>query len=112
MYELDDSAAAIGVFLFTIFMVILFWIATPAHSQEAPAGPPCAPWRDIHSMLEKQFGETTTAGGIIGSCILIATGQAVFQHGPQHGVEHGDCHLGSFSSAAMVSRSACLRPRG
>jgi hypothetical protein len=66
MYEFDDSAAAIGVFLLTIFMVLIFYIATPAHSQEAPAGPPCAPWRDIHSMLEKQFGETTTAGGIIG----------------------------------------------
>lgn len=62
MYEFDDSAAAIGVFLVTMLLVLIFWIATPAHSQEAPS---CGPSHDVHAYLEKQYGETVTAAGVM-----------------------------------------------
>ena len=71
MYEFDDSAAAIGVFLLTIFMVIIFYIATPAHSQEA--GPPCGPAADVLGKLQKQYGETVTAAGVVGSQYMVIT---------------------------------------
>ena len=47
-------------------LALLFAIGTPANSQEAPRGPPCGPSSDIHEHLQKQYGETVTAGGIIG----------------------------------------------
>lgn len=47
-------------------LCLLFVIGTPAWPQEAPARPPCAPASDIHSMLEKQYGETVTAAGVVG----------------------------------------------
>lgn len=53
--------------LFTCsLLALLFVIGTPAWPQEAPARPPCAPADDVHSMLEKQYGETVTAAGVIG----------------------------------------------
>ncbi len=67
MYEFDDSAAAIGVFLLTIVLVVMFYIATPAKSQEAP---PCGRAVDLHKQLEKHYGETVTAGGIVGTGYL------------------------------------------
>lgn len=70
MYKLDDSAAAIGVFLLTMFMVILFYIATPAHSQEAPQSP-CAPTANIEAMLKEKYGETPAQVGITESDIPI-----------------------------------------
>lgn len=48
------------------FLALLWVIGTPAHSQEAPAGPPCADAKGVHERLQKQFGETVTAGGIVG----------------------------------------------
>jgi hypothetical protein len=72
-YEFDDSAAAIGVFLLTMFMVILFWIATPAHSQEAPQNP-CGPSAAITAMLLDKYGETPAVAGLAdGTPILIFT---------------------------------------
>lgn len=62
-YEFDDSAAAIGVFLFTILMVILFWIATPAQSQGIPQNP-CGPTATIEARLKEQYGETPAQVGI------------------------------------------------
>ena len=70
MYKLDDSAAAIGVFLLTMFMVILFWIATPAHSQEAPQNP-CGPTANIEAMLKEKYGESVSQVGITESDIPI-----------------------------------------
>ena len=66
MHDSDEGAWSIGILLLVMFAVFIVWLSAPSHSQEAPSGPPCAPWRDIHAMLEKQYGETTTAGGIIG----------------------------------------------
>lgn len=63
-YEFDDSAAAIGVFLVTMLMVILFWIVTPAHSQEAPQNP-CAPTANIEAMLKEKYGESVSQVGIL-----------------------------------------------
>lgn len=49
---------------------VMFWIGTPAHSQ-VPGAPPCAPAEAIKSQLEKQYGETVTAGGMIGEQLLV-----------------------------------------
>ena len=73
MYEFDDSAAAIGVFLLTMVLVIMFYIATPAKSQEAPGAPPCGPADKLQEQLEKQYGETIVGGGFVNNDIIIIT---------------------------------------
>jgi len=66
MYEMDDGAWAMSCVLLVAFAAFIIWLSTPSHSQEAPAGPPCGPAHDIHEHLQKQYGETVRAGGIIG----------------------------------------------
>lgn len=49
---------------FAIFFTALVWIGTPAHSQEAPQGPPCAPSTAVDKTLQEQYGETITGAGV------------------------------------------------
>ena len=67
-HENNESAVAIGCFLLTIILVLMLYIASPAKSQEAPqgpSGPPCAKSDAIDKQLEKEFGETITAAGVL-----------------------------------------------
>ena len=66
MYEVDEGAWSIGIVVLIMFAVFIVWLSAPAHSQEAPSGPPCGPSHDIHEHLQQQYGETIRAGGIIG----------------------------------------------
>lgn len=59
MKQSDDSAVAIGCFILTILLVIMFYIATPAKSQEA-----CAPKDQIDKRMWVQFGESPIGIGI------------------------------------------------
>ena len=65
-YRTDEGSWALGCVVLTLFAVLIIFFCAPAHSQEAPRQP-CGPSADIHATLQKQYGETVTAGGIIGS---------------------------------------------
>lgn len=56
--------------MLSALFAVMFWIGTPAHSQ-APGQPACAPANGLLSALEKQYGETVTAGGTIGQQLLV-----------------------------------------
>lgn len=62
MYDLDETTVPLAMVLATLLMVFFMWLATPAHSQEAPG---CGPTDGLHAMLEKQYGETLTAAGVV-----------------------------------------------
>jgi hypothetical protein len=62
----NDSAVAIGCFLLTMLMVIVFWLATlasPAPAQ-TPQQNPCAPSASIAAMLLEKYGERPAYAGI------------------------------------------------
>jgi hypothetical protein len=63
-YESDEGAWSIGVVLLVMFAVFIVWLSAPAHSQE-PSGAQCPPAGALNEQLEKQFGETVTAGGVM-----------------------------------------------
>jgi hypothetical protein len=60
-HQSNDSAVAIGCFLLTMVMVIIFWLATAAAAQ-APT--PCGPTKQMTDMLKANFGETPTIAGL------------------------------------------------
>lgn len=62
----DNHAFALACVVLIALLAVMMWVASPARSQEAPPGPPCGPSHDIHAQLQKDYGETVTAGGIIG----------------------------------------------
>lgn len=73
MYKSDDGTVAIGCFILTILLVIMFYIATPAKSQEAPSGVPCGPADKIQKDLEEKYGEVIGGGGFVASDIIVIT---------------------------------------
>lgn len=100
MYEFDDSAAAIGVFLLTMLLVVMFYIATPAHSQEVPQSP-CAPTANIEAMLKEKYGETPGQVGITDSDIPL-----VIYTNPQTGTFTITIRRGGGVSCFMVGGSS------
>lgn len=62
-HQSNDSAVAIGCFLLTMVLVIMFWIATAASSQTPPQNP-CAPTAGIVKMLKEKYGETPAIAAI------------------------------------------------
>lgn len=73
-HQSDDSAVAIGCFILTILLVIMFYIATPAKSQEAPpSGMPCGPSDKMQTELQNKYGEVIVGGGFVGSNIIVIT---------------------------------------
>lgn len=66
MIEPHRNTFAMGCLFLALLPIGMYLIATPSRSQEAPAGPPCGPVHDVLEKLQKQFGETVTAGGIVG----------------------------------------------
>lgn len=75
MQQSDDSAVAIGCFILTMLLVIMFYLATPAKSQEA--NPACAPKAQIDKRMWVQFGESPIGVGITQNGIVYVT------HNPQ-----------------------------
>jgi hypothetical protein len=62
-HQSNDSAVAIGCFLLTMVMVIIFWLATAAAAQ-APLQTPCGPTKQMADMLKANFGETPSIAGL------------------------------------------------
>jgi hypothetical protein len=62
-HQSNDSAVAIGCFLLTMVMVIIFWLATAAAAQ-APPQNPCAPTANVTKMLKDKYGETPAVASI------------------------------------------------
>jgi len=62
-HQSNDSAVAIGCFLLTMVMVIIFWLATAAAAQ-APTQNPCGPTKQMTDMLKANFGETPAIAGL------------------------------------------------
>jgi hypothetical protein len=63
----NDSAVAIGCFLLTMLMVIVFWLATfvsPAPAQAVAPKNPCGPSAAIAEMLLEKYGERPAFAGI------------------------------------------------
>lgn len=57
--------------VFAILFGLMLWVGTPAHSQEDPGTIQCAPYAQINSDLKKDYGETITAGGILGPNLMM-----------------------------------------
>ena len=62
-HDNNDSAVAIGCFLLTMVMVIIFWLATAAAAQTPPQNP-CAPTANVTKMLKDKYGETPAVASI------------------------------------------------
>ena len=63
----DLHVFALGCLFLALLFAFMFMVGSPAHSQT----PPCARAADILSQLEKQYGETVTAGGVVGSELMV-----------------------------------------
>jgi hypothetical protein len=63
-HQSNDSAVAIGCFLLTMVMVIIFWLATAAAAQATPQQNPCAPTANVTKMLKDKYGETPAVASI------------------------------------------------
>lgn len=64
MIEPHKHTFAMGCLFIALLLIGMYYIASPAHSQEAAQ--PCPPAVAMNQQLEKQFGETVTAGGVLG----------------------------------------------
>ena len=70
-HEPTRASYAMGCLLVALILIGMYLIGTPARSQEAPAAPPCLPHETMLEKLEVQFGETVTAGGVVGPFALM-----------------------------------------
>lgn len=62
----DHHSFALACLVFAVLFGVMLWIGGAAHSQEAPPGPPCALAAEMKAQLQRQYGETVTAGGMVG----------------------------------------------
>lgn len=74
MRDEPESTVGLACFFLTIFLVLIFWIATPAKSQEAPpSGMPCGPSDKMQTELQNKYGEVIVGGGFVGQNIIVIT---------------------------------------
>lgn len=63
MYEPHRNTFAMGCLFLALVLIGMYLFATPSRSQEAPG---CPLSSDLDAKLQAQFGETVTAGGVLG----------------------------------------------
>lgn len=77
MRDEPESTVGLACFFLTIFLVLIFWIATPAKSQEAPpSGMPCGPSDKMQTELQNKYGEVIVGGGFVNDSLIIITTNA------------------------------------
>lgn len=63
MYEADKHTFSMGCLFLALLLAVMYWIATPSRSQVPQ---PCPPSDAMADTLQRQYGETVTAGGVLG----------------------------------------------